>query len=143
MEEIFQEIKELKRRVYLLESRKVLCYETILSDPSDISIESILGCKQDLSIQMCDYVLKYNVLQLINKNHIYICHKGSWIKGNTQELNDLFTFVENKWIGAYIIFLKDEISGEQFEKYNNIIYSLNLKKNLNKMKEYIIESIKK
>lgn len=139
MEDMLQELRDLKRRVTLLESRKVLCYETILSDMSDVSIESVLHSNHELYIQMCDYVFKYNVLQLIDKNKIYICHKGAWIKGNPQELKELFIFVEKKWIGMYLDFLKDDISGELFEKYNDIIYSLNLTKNITKIKDYIIE----
>ena len=139
MEDMLQELRDLKRRVTLLESRKVLCYETILSDMSDVSIESVLHSNHELYIQMCDYVFKYNVFQLIDKNKIYICHKGAWIKGNPQELKELFIFIEKKWIGMYLDFLKDDISGEEFEKYNDIIYSLNLTKNITKIKDYMIE----
>ena len=39
----------------------------------------------------------------------------------------------------YLDFVKDDISGEEFEKYNDIIYSLNLTKNITKIKDYIIE----
>ena len=139
MEDMLQELRDLKRRVTLLESRKVLCYETILSDMSDVSIESVLHSNHELYIQMCDYVFKYNVFQLIDKNKIYICHKGAWIKGNPQELKELFIFIEKKWIGMYLDFVKDDISGEEFEKYNDIIYSLNLTKNITKIKDYMIE----
>ena len=139
MEDMLQELRDLKRRVTLLESRKVLCYETILSDMSYVSIDSVLHSNHELYIQMCDYVFKYNVFQLIDKNKIYICHKGAWIKGNPQELKELFIFIEKKWIGMYLDFVKDDISGEEFEKYNDIIYSLNLTKNITKIKDYIIE----
>ena len=145
MDEILQEIIELKRRVSLLESlletsQKVMCYESILSD---VMIEPILNCKDELYIQMCDYILKHNVIQLMDNSKIYISYKGSWIKGN-QELKDLFIFVEKKWIDSYLKFIDeyDDLTGEQFEKYNDVIYSLNLNKNLTKIKQYIIDKIK-
>jgi len=144
MDEILNELRELKKRVSLLESlfetsQKVMCYETILTD---IIIETILNCKDELYIQMCDYILKHNVIQLMENSKIYISHKGSWKKGN-QELKDLFIFIEKKWIDNYLKFIDecDDLTGEQFEKYNDVIYSLNLNKNLTKIKQYIIDKI--
>lgn len=141
MDEILEEIRKLKERISILESHKTssLCYETILKD---ISIEPILKCKDELYIQMCDYILQHNVIQLMEQSKIYISHKESWVKGN-QELKDLFMFVEKKWIDIYLKFIQenDDVTAEQFDTYNNIIYGLNLNKSLNKIKLYMIDKI--
>jgi len=54
----------------------------------------------------------------------------------------MFMFVENLYIQAYKDYVDQhpELNGIQYEKYNSIIYSLNLKKYFNKMKNLIIES---
>ena len=134
MEEILEEIRILKERVSVLESQKLsLCYETALKD---IHIEAILKSKDEIYIQMCDYILKYNVIQWIDSK-LYISHKGTWVKGN-QELKDLFTFVEKKWIGLYLKFIdNEELSADEFDKYNTIIYGLNLNKSITKIKQYL------
>jgi len=134
MEEILEEIRILKERVSVLEGQKIsLCYETALPD---IQIESILKSKDEIYIQMCDYILKYKVIQWIDSK-LYISHKGTWVKGN-QELKDLFTFVEKKWIGLYLKFIdNDELSADEFDKYNTIIYGLNLNKSITKIKQYL------
>ena len=134
MEEILEEIRILKERVSVLEGQKIsLCYETALPD---IQIESILKSKDDIYIQMCDYILKYKVIQWIDSK-LYISHKGTWVKGN-QELKDLFVFVEKKWIGLYLKFIdNDELSADEFDKYNTIIYGLNLNKSITKIKQYL------
>lgn len=133
--ELLEEIRKLKERVSALESQKMsLCYETALKD---IHIETILKSKDELYIQMCDYILQYNVIQWIDSK-LYISHKGTWIKCN-QELKDLFTFVEKKWIDLYLKFIHDneELSADDFEKYNTIIYGLNLNKSITKIKQYL------
>ena len=134
MEEILEEIRILKERVSVLEGQKIsLCYETALPD---IQIESILKSKDEIYIQMCDYILKYKVIQWIDSK-LYISHKGTWVKGN-QELKDLFVFVEKKWIGLYLKFIdNDELSADEFDKYNTIIYGLNLNKSITKIKQYL------
>jgi hypothetical protein len=141
MEEILEEIRILKERVSILESNKPseVCYEKRLGE---ISIVSILKCKDDLYIQMCNYILKYNIIQIID-DKLYICHKGSWIKGN-DALNTLFSFIEQRWILLYLDFIskEDHLTGQQFETFNEVIYNLNFKKNLGKIKQYIIDKIK-
>jgi hypothetical protein len=134
MEEILEEIRILKERVSALESQKIsLCYETALKD---IHIEDVLKSKDEIYIQMCDYILQYNVIQWIDSK-LYISHKGTWVKGN-QALKDLFTFVEKKWIGLYLKFIEnEELSADEFDKYNTIIYGLNLNKSITKIKQYL------
>lgn len=134
--DILEEIRQLKERVSALESKKVLCYETVLND---VSIEPILKSKDELYIQMCDYILKHKVVQYID-DKIYIAHKGSLVKGNPA-LKDLFIFVEKKWIEAYLKIM-DDLNAEQFETYNSIIYGLNLNKSITKIKKYMIDKIK-
>lgn len=135
MEELLEEINKLKARVSALESQKAVtsCYESVLGD---IDIVSVLNSNQELYIQMCDYVLKHNVIQVMDV--IYISHKGKWVKGN-EALKALFQFVENKWISSYLTFTEEceELTADQFDKYNNIIYNLNLNKHLSKIKQYI------
>lgn len=134
--DILEEIRKLKERVTLLEShKKVLCYENVLSD---VSIEPILKSKDALYIQMCDYILKHNVVQYID-NNLYVSHKGTLKKGN-QALKDLFIFVEKKWIETYLKMI-DDLTADQFEEYNTIMYGLNLK-SITKIKKYMIDKIK-
>lgn len=131
--DILEEIRKLKERVTLLESQ--ICYENVLSD---VSIEPILKSKDALYIQMSDYILKHNVVQCID-NNLYISHKGTLVKGN-QALKDLFIFVEKKWIETYLKMI-DDLTADQFEEYNTIMYSLNLK-SITKIKKYMIDKIK-
>ena len=141
MDEILEEIRKLKERVSMLESNKSsnLCYETLLGP---FSILDILKCKDELYIQICDYILQHNIIQIMDNNKIYICHKGSWLKSN-DVLKKLLEFIEQKWIQSYLDFIStnDDLTGEQFETYNELIYSLNVKKNLSKIKKYIIDNI--
>lgn len=137
MEELLEEINKLKERVSALESQKATtsCYESVLGD---IDIVSVLNSNQELYIQMCDYVLKHNVIQVMDSSTIYISHKGKWVKGN-EALKSLFQFVENKWISSYLTFTEEceDLTADQFDKYNTIIYNLNLNKHLSKIKQYI------
>lgn len=87
---------------------------------------------------MCDYILEHNVIQVMDKNKIYISHKGKWVGGN-DALKELFKFVEDQWVQAYLQFVEDEdeLTADQFEKYNTIIYDLSWNKHLSKIKQYI------
>lgn len=136
MDDLLEEIRKLKERVTALESQKAVsvCYEHVLGD---IDVLSVLNSKDELYVQMCDYVLKHNVIQVMDTS-IYISHKGKWIKGN-EALKELFKFVEHKWITSYLNFTEDceDLTADQFDKYNTIMYSLNLNKHLSKIKQYI------
>jgi predicted S18 family serine protease len=142
MDDLLEEIRKLKERVSVLESSlesgiksTPKCYEQCLTN---IDILSVLNSKQELYIQMCDYILEHNVIQVMDKNKIYISHKGKWVGGN-DALKELFKFVEDQWIQAYLQFVEDadELTADLFEKYNTIIYDLSWNKHLSKIKQYI------
>jgi hypothetical protein len=138
MDDLLEEIRKLKERVSALESgvkSTSKCYEQCLTN---IDILSVLHSKQELYIQMCDYILEHNVIQVMDKNKIYISHKGKWVGGN-DALKELFKFVEDQWVQAYLQFVEDEdeLTADQFEKYNTIIYDLSWNKHLSKIKQYI------
>ncbi len=102
MDDLLEEIRKLKEMVSALESgvkSTPKCYEQCLTN---IDILSVLHSKQELYIQMCDYILEHNVIQVMDKNKIYISHKGKWVCGN-DALKELFKFVEDQWIQAYYI----------------------------------------
>ena len=139
MEELLEEFRKLKERVSILETKNESdqCYKNILGN-AEYSIEHIVQNESPFYIQLCDLILEHQILTMTDSK-IYICHKG----GN-QELKEVFAFVENLIIIKYNQYVNDNdnLTAEQFDKYNTIIYSLNLTKNLSKIKKYISDKIK-
>jgi hypothetical protein len=139
MDELKEEIQQLKRRVAFLEMFHKPCYEMVLNT---LDIESILACREDMWVQVVRHSLNRGILQVLGGSNIYICHKHIWIKSDLS-LKDMFKFVEGSFIKAYTHYLEQhpELDAEHYETYNSIIYSLNLKRDFQKMKNLIIASI--
>jgi len=140
MDELKQEIQQLKQRIGFLEMFHKPCYEIVLNYVT-LNIDDVLNSRDELYVQIVHFVLNRGIVQALDSSKIYICHKHIWIRSDVS-LKQMFMFVENLYIQAYKDYVDQhpELNGIQYEKYNSIIYSLNLKKYFNKMKNLIIES---
>lgn len=136
MDELRAELERLKQRVAFLELFQLPCYEVILNSVP-IDIGSIVKSKHPLWEQVVRHIMNRGVLQVL-ESKIYICHKHAWISSDLA-LREMFGFVEEKIVASYKQMLKEsDLTPDQFDAYNAVVYSLNIKKNLSKMKQLII-----
>lgn len=136
MDELRAELNQLKERVAFLELFHLPCYEIILKSVP-IDIHAFLKSKLPFHEQVVRFIMNRGIIQVL-ESKIYICHKHAWISSDIA-LKEMFRFIEELIISSYNTMLEEtELTGEQFEAYNAIVYSLNIKRNLSKIKQLII-----
>jgi hypothetical protein len=136
MDELWAELNRLKERVAFLELFQLPCYEIILKS-LPIDIMAFLKSKQPLGEQVVRFIMNRGIIQVL-ETKIYICHKHAWISSDLA-LKEMFLFIEELILAHYKKMLEEtDLTAEQFDAYNAVVYSLNIKKNLSKMKQLII-----
>uniref|UniRef100_A0A6C0JIJ6 Uncharacterized protein n=1 Tax=viral metagenome TaxID=1070528 RepID=A0A6C0JIJ6_9ZZZZ len=146
MELILEKLKKLEERIAVLEKNE----KTASSNNFKESIKSIqltnndieLAISSSMSIHiikiLCDENNKKHFLKL--KRVLYKFEEGEWSVATDDDITYMFEYVEyliHSLYKEYSVTLNEE----DFLDTNKIIYGLNLKKNLKKIKALFLQSL--
>ena len=148
MEIILEKIKKLEERIFILENNEKITSSSSINFKESIKsiqlthndIELVISSSMTIHIIkiLCDENNKKHFLKL--KRSLYKFEEGEWSIATDDDFIYMFEYVEYLIHNIYKEY-SVSLNEEEFLDTNKIIYGLNLKKNLKKIKALFLQSL--